>query len=207
MRCQWRAFLFAGGREDGTGVGGTEHAGWRSQVAKPGKVGRWRAGKSGNEPKRQTGSAAARGGRRRPRYINERPPRGTDRSSDRAPSSHPLGARRSLLQKSRRWSVLCSPFCFAERSRTSPFFFISPCPAGGGESEVSPSGSVVVAAGFAPADLTVVLLLGKLASLLGVFGVAIASRFHQPRSRFFPQSLTVPCRRRRRLCLPRILCS
>jgi hypothetical protein len=36
-----------------------------------------------------------------------------------------------------------------------------------------------------------VLLLGTLASLLGVLGVAIASRFHQPRSRFFPQSLTV----------------
>ena len=86
----------------------------------------------------------------------------------------------------------------------APLFLFPPRPAGcRGKSKVSPSGSVVVAASFAPAELTVVLLLGKLASLR-VFGVAIASRFHLPRSRFFPQSLTAP--RRRRLCLPWILC-
>lgn len=75
-------------------------------AASTGKVGRWRAGKRGNEPKRQTGSA----GRPPPlRYINGRSPLG-DQPKQRQSSSLPH-ARRSLRQKSRRWSVLSLLLC------------------------------------------------------------------------------------------------
>lgn len=90
----WHRQCDRAGGWNGTAVGGTEHAGSRSQVscAEPGKVGWWRAGKRGNDPKRQTGNE----GRPPPsRYKNGRWPRGTNRSSDRA-TSLPL-ARRSAL--------------------------------------------------------------------------------------------------------------
>lgn len=150
-------------------------------AASTGKVGRWRAGKRGNEPKRQTGSA----GRPPPlRYINGRSPLG-DQPKQRQSSSLPH-ARRSLRQKSRRWSVLSLLLC-----RVIPhLIFIS-----------TPSRLLSATPRFlrpVPSSSQLPLLRpGKRRCLLAslrVFGVAIASRFHQPRARFFPQSLTVPRR-------------
>jgi hypothetical protein len=150
-------------------------------AASTGKVGRWRAGKRENEPKRQTGSA----GRPPPlRYINGRSPLG-DQPKQRQSSSLPH-ARRSLRQKSRRWSVLSLLLC-----RVIPhLIFIS-----------TPSRLLSATPRFlrpVPSSSQLPLLRpGKRRCLLAslrVFVVAIASRFHQPRARFFPQSLTVPRR-------------
>jgi hypothetical protein len=144
--------------EDGTAVGGTdtEHAGWRSQtrnasIAKPGKVGRWRAGKRGNEPSfasdGQRGEAAA------VRGIKTDGSRGgpTEAATELLPPTRSALAPPEI-------SPLVSALLFLFLCSVIPhlFFLFPPRPAGGaacfGESEVSPSGSVVVAPSFAPAE-------------------------------------------------------
>jgi len=113
--------------EDGTAVGGTdtEHAGWRSQtrnasIAKPGKVGRWRAGKRGNEPSfasdGQRGEAAA------VRGIKTDGSRGgpTEAATELLPPTRsPLGARsaRNLA------AGQCSALPFPLQRNPAPLFY------------------------------------------------------------------------------------
>jgi hypothetical protein len=163
-----------------------------ASIAKPGKVGRWRAGKRGNEPSfasdGQRGEAAA------VRGIKTDGSRGgpTEAATELLPPTRsPLGARsaRNLA------AGQCSALPFPLQRNPAPLFYFPHAQPGVPPASASPRFLRPVLSSSRLAlhrlSLTVVLLLGTLASLLGVLGVVIASRFHQPRSRFFPQSLTV----------------